>query len=97
MALHHNTISWTASLDAVEGYNVYRGDTAGAESTSTTPLNAALITGTTYEDDTVLVGHAYFYEVRSVANGVQSVVSNEATSPVILPLPPTDVVVSATV
>jgi fibronectin type 3 domain-containing protein len=95
MANHSNTISWTASLDTVDGYNVYRGDTTGAE--STTALNTALITADTYVDDTVAVGHAYFYEVRSSANGVLSSASNEISSPVILPLPPTSVVLSASV
>jgi len=71
---HNVNLSWTASTDAVDGYNVYRGAAAGAE--TTTPLNAALITGTTYDDTTAVAGKSY-YTVKSSLGGVLSVVSNE--------------------
>ncbi len=92
---HFVTLSWTASTDTVQGYNVYRSTTQGAESTSTTPINTALITGTTYTDNTVQVGLVYYYEVRSVAGAVQSVVSNEVVSSAVVPFPPTNLVISA--
>lgn len=91
---HTATINWTASPDAVQGYNVYRATTSGQEAPPA--LNGTtLITGTSYIDTTVQVGQVYFYVVTAVANGFESIHSNEATSTVILPLPPTDVVVSA--
>lgn len=96
---HSVSLSWTASTDTVDGYQVYRSTTSGAESTSTTPINTALITGTTYTDTTVSIGTQYFYEVRAqvTVNGIvtQSVVSNEVESVVIVPFPPTNLIITA--
>jgi fibronectin type 3 domain-containing protein len=92
---HFVTLSWAASTDPVQGYNIYRSTTQGAETTATTPINSALVTGTTYTDNTVTVGNQYYYEVRSVAGSVQSVVSNEVASAVVVPFPPTNLVISA--
>jgi hypothetical protein len=96
---HSITLSWTPSIDLVDGYNVYRSETQGAESTETVPLNPTLIPAatSTYIDTTILVGHAYFYEVRAIAGTTQSVVSNEVVSAAILPFPPTNLVITATV
>lgn len=92
MALHTVPISWTASTDAVNGYNVYRGAT-GAEVAP--PLNgASLITGTSYSDQ-VSPG-VYSYVVTSVENGAESVHSNEVTATV-APFPPTNVVLGTIV
>lgn len=82
---HSVDISWTASVDTVDGYNVYRGTASGSE--TTTPLNSALVTGTTYTDTTVIPGE-YFYVVTSSKSGVESVHSNEISAR-ILPAPPT--------
>jgi hypothetical protein len=92
MAAHTITIGWTASTDAVQGYNVYEGTAAGNE--SATPLNGTtLITGTTYVV-TVAGPGVYSFVVRSVENGAVSVNSNEAIATV-PPFPPTNVAITA--
>jgi predicted small lipoprotein YifL len=62
------------------GYNIYRAKAGGEMPLA--PLNAAPLTGTTYEDKELLVGVRYLYTVTSVAtiNGktVESAPSNEA-------------------
>lgn len=95
MAQHSVTISWTASADAVQGYNVYRSTNAlGAEAAPA--LNgAALITGDTYTD-TVPGPGAYDYVVKSVENGAESLASNEVAA-LVLPFPPTQVTLGAIV
>lgn len=89
---HSVTLTFTASTSASSctapcsfGYNVFRGTTAGAE--STTPLNASPITSTTYTDSTITLGSSpvtYFYIVEAVetASGVTvaSAPSNEASA-----------------
>ena len=89
---HSVILNWNASPDIpADSYNVYRGTATGQE--STTPLNSTPLTATTYTDTTVEPG-TYFYVVKSVANGVLSPVSNEASA-VILPQPPTNLVVAS--
>jgi len=76
---HDVILSWTGSTTpGVMGYYVYRGTTSGGE--SSTPLNSTPINGTTYTDENVTAGAAYYYVVTAVAsNGVtQSAASNEA-------------------
>lgn len=85
---HSVNLSWAASSDPSSSYNVYRGTAAGAE---TTLLNAAPITATTYDDTTPTAG-TWFYAVKSVLNGVESVDSNEVTVS-LRPAPPTSLVV----
>ena len=92
MATHTVTLTWTASLDAVDGYNVYRSTNApGSEKAPA--QNSALITGTTYTD-TVPAPGVYDYVVTSVENGAESVHSSEVVATV-LPFPPSNIVVSA--
>lgn len=87
---HKVDLSWNASADSVDGYNVYRGTVPGAE--GTTPINPALVTGLVYTDNNVGVGVKYSYVVTAVKNGFESLHSNEFTSSVILPSPPTNLV-----
>ena len=87
---HSVSLSWVASLDTVDGYNVYRGPSAGQE---TTKVNAALVTVDTFTDSSPVLGHD-FYIVKSYVGGVESPVSNEVST-VILPLPPTNVQITA--
>jgi hypothetical protein len=69
-------LNWTASTEAGVTYNVYRGTTAGGE--STTPI-ATGVTGTTYTDAS-LSGGTYYYTVSSVdSNGVGVPTSNETS------------------
>jgi hypothetical protein len=88
MATSHSvSLSWTASTDPVNGYNVYRSTTSGAK---TTLVNTSTITGTTFTDTTALAG-TWFYDVTAIENGVESAVSNSVQA-VLLPAPPTNLV-----
>lgn len=92
MATHTITLSWTASTDNVNGYNVYQGTTPGSE--SATPDNGTtLVTGTTYVATVPSPGEYSFY-VTSVENGAESVHSGEITAKV-LPFPPSALQVTA--
>lgn len=87
---HSVSLTWTASSDAVDGYNVYEGSTTGSE---TRKVNTAVVTGTSFIDASPSLGNN-FYIARSIKNGVESVNSNEVNA-VILPAPPTQLIVTA--
>jgi hypothetical protein len=70
------SLSWTASSGAAS-YNVYRGTSAGGE--STTPV-ATGITGTTYTNTGLTNGTAYYYKVAAVNSSGTSGYSNEASA-----------------
>jgi hypothetical protein len=89
MATHTVQINWTASADAVSGYNVYEGTAPGNES-ATAVNGATLITGNTYTA-TVPAPGVYSFVVTSVENGAESVHSNEIIATV-KPFPPTAVI-----
>jgi len=78
---HDVMLSWSASSGAA-GYDVYRGTSSGGE--SSTPLNSAPISGTTFTDTNVQPGQTYYYKITSVAqNGnVQSGKSTEVSTTV---------------
>jgi hypothetical protein len=88
---HSVSLSWTASTDAVDGYQIFRGKTAGGE--GATPINPALVTGTTYVDTGATPGEE-FYVVKSSIGGVLSSASNEVSTQ-ILPAPPTALTITA--
>ncbi len=73
-------LSWTAAAGTVTGYNVYRGTTAGGE--SSTPLNSTPLSSatTTYQDTTVTAGTQYFYVVKAVDGTVTGASSNEQSA-----------------
>jgi fibronectin type 3 domain-containing protein len=76
------SLAWTASTSATS-YSVYRGTSAGGE--STTPL-AANIAGTSYMDTSVTAGAKYFYKVASVsASGTSALSSEVSATPKISP------------
>ncbi len=81
-------LSWTASVtNGVAGYNVYRSTTSGS---GYTKVNAALVSGTSYNDTSVASNTTYYYVVTAVTSAnVDSAYSNQAsaTTP---PLPPTN-------
>ncbi len=86
----HVCITWTASVTPppVNGYNVYRATTAGAENFGT-PLNSTLIpsTQTFFYDTTVAIGTTYFYKTVAVGTGgVLSAPTPEVSASV--PVPP---------
>jgi fibronectin type 3 domain-containing protein len=73
------SLTWTAPAGTLTGYNVYRGTSAGGESTSplnSTPLGAGV---TSYVDSSVVAGNSYYYVVQAVNGPVASASSNEAT------------------
>jgi hypothetical protein len=81
---HSVVLTWVASTDNVDGYNIYRGLVAGQE---TVKVNATPVVGVTFTDPAPLLGDA-FYVAKSVLNGVESAASNEVET-VILPAAPT--------
>lgn len=89
---HSVALSWTASTDTVDGYNVYRSTTSGTE--STVPVNISPVAATSYTDSTVPGPGTYFYTVKAVKGGVTSLASNEVSA-VILPAPATALVVAS--
>ena len=69
-------LTWTGSSGAAS-YNVYRGTSAGAE--SSTPV-ATGVTSTAYTDSAVVDGTAYYYTVAAVNNYGTSGMSNEVSA-----------------
>jgi hypothetical protein len=90
---HSVTLSWTASADVVQGYNVYMSVNAPGAEKSPALNGSTLITGTSFVAPVPGPG-VYDFVVTSVENGAESVHSNEAAATV-LPFPPTAVVISA--
>jgi hypothetical protein len=68
-------LQWVASPTTGVTYNVYRGTSAGGE--STTPLNTSPVSATSYTDINVTSGQTYFYIVEAVDSGGNSTASNE--------------------
>jgi fibronectin type 3 domain-containing protein len=87
------TISWNAvtATPAVDGYNVYRSTT---HSGPYTKLNSAMITGTTYDDTTVVSGTLYYYVVRSHNSVGESQNSQEVTGGLNVPEIPMPAIVA---
>ena len=85
-SVHDVILTWTASTTSgILGYYIYRGTSAGGE--STTPLNTTPVSAITYVDTNVTAGTKYYYVVTAVAsNGTtQSAASNEASATVPTP------------
>jgi hypothetical protein len=80
---HWVALSWTASATSGVTYNVFRGTSSGAE--STTPLNTTAISGTTYSDANVTSGQTYYYTVEAVNSAGSSAPSNEASAAIPTP------------
>ncbi|MGI0088110.1 MAG: fibronectin type III domain-containing protein [Nitrosotalea sp.] len=93
------SLSWTAPASnggsAITSYNVYRGTTAGAE--SSTPI--ASTSSTTYNDTGLTNGQTYYYTVKAVNSVGTSPASNEASAtpkdPATIPSPPTSLTATA--
>jgi hypothetical protein len=80
---HSADLTWTASVDPVVGYNIYRGGTKGGPYTK---INSVVNAPTNYTDSTVSAGATYYYVVTAVdSNGVESPRSNEAKA--VIPTP----------
>ena len=69
-------LTWAAGSGATS-YNVYRGTTAGGESTTAV---ATGVTSTSYTNTGLTNGTAYFYKVKSVNASGTSAYSNEASA-----------------
>ena len=93
MAQHTVSLSWTASLDSVQGYNVYMAVNAPGTEAPPALNGSTLITGTSY-DAVVPSPGVYQFVVTSVENGAESVHSNEVAATV-LPFSPTNLVITA--
>jgi hypothetical protein len=73
---HEAILTWTASIDTVDGYNIYRSDSGGGPYTL---VNTRLCESLVFSDHTVQAGHTYFYVVTAQRSGAQSVNSNEVS------------------
>jgi len=75
---HSVDLSWTPSTSPVVGYNVYRSTNSNGPYD---PLNAGLVSSTSYTDQTVENGSTYYYVTTAVdAQGVESAYSNQAVA-----------------
>lgn len=80
---HTVHLTWNLSDSPVVGYRVYRSLSAGS---GFQPVDSSLVSTGSYDDDTVVSGKTYFYEVTSVdSSGLESSFSNEATA--VVPTP----------
>ena len=78
---HLITLTWTASVSAnVTGYNVYRSSSSGG---TYSKINSSLIATTSYTDNAVSAGQAYYYVATAVnSSNEESGFSNQATATV---------------
>lgn len=89
-------LSWTANTEGnLAGYNLYRST---SESGTYTKVNSALLTGTSFNDTSALVGVTYYYQLRAVdvhgtegANAIANGTRTSDTSPPATPTNPTSV------
>ncbi len=70
------TLNWTAALGAPTSYNVKRSITSGTEVTLASGTN---VTGTTFTDNTVVIGTNYFYTVSAINGSGEGADSSEVT------------------
>jgi hypothetical protein len=73
---HEAILTWKASIDVVDGYNIYRSDAGGGPYTL---INTRLCESLVFSDHTVQAGHTYFYIVTAQRSGAESVNSNEVS------------------
>lgn len=90
---HQVNLSWTASTDAVDGYDIFRSSVSGGPYTK---LNTAVVAATTYVDAGPFPNLGpFFYVVESQKGSTLSVNSNETPAVFLPPLPPTNLLVSS--
>ena len=79
-APHSVTLSWTASVSTVAGYNVYRSTSSSGPFSM---LDVVLVASTTFVDTTVVSGMTYYYYATSVdSSGRESVPSTQVSATV---------------
>lgn len=72
---HTVSLNWSPSTSQVNGYNVYRGSTAGGPYAK---LNSSPDPNTAYSDGTVASAHTYYYVTTAVnSSGQESSYSNQ--------------------
>jgi fibronectin type 3 domain-containing protein len=72
---HTVSLNWTPSTSQVNGYNVYRGSTAGGPYAR---LNSSPDANTAYSDASVASAHTYYYVTTAVnSSGQESTYSNQ--------------------
>jgi hypothetical protein len=72
---HTVSLNWSPSTSQVNGYNVYRGSTAGGPYAK---LNSTPDPNTVYSDGTVASAHTYYYVTTAVnSSGQESSYSNQ--------------------
>jgi hypothetical protein len=92
---HQVNLTWTASTDPVDGYNVLRSDVSGGPYVK---VNSSLITGTSFSDVGPFNGLGpFFYVAQSVKGTTVSVNSTETPAVFLPPLPPTNLLVASVV
>jgi fibronectin type 3 domain-containing protein len=74
--IHTVFLNWTATSGAT--YNIYRATTSGGYNYSS-PLVTGL-SGPPFVDCSVALSQTYYYVIRAVANGSQSINSSEVTA-----------------
>jgi hypothetical protein len=77
---HFIQLSWAASTSSgITGYNIYRGTSSGAE--STTPLNTVgPVTGLSFTDVNTVSGTTYYYVIKATNGSTESAASTEVSS-----------------
>jgi fibronectin type 3 domain-containing protein len=75
-------LTWSAASGTVSSYSVFRGTSAGAESATAI---ATGITGTTYQDTSVVKGTTYYYKVAAVSSAGAGPLSNEVSAEALTP------------
>jgi hypothetical protein len=79
-------LNWTAPSNngsAITNYQIYRGNTSGAET-----LLATIGNQTTYDDVAATAGSTYYYKVAAMNSGGEGPQSNEASATVIVDTTP---------
>ena len=76
------SLSWTAPTSdggsTITGYDIYEGTSSGGE--SSTPVNSALISGTSYTVAGLTNGTTYYFTVEAINSVGNSAPSNEASA-----------------
>jgi hypothetical protein len=81
---HSASLTWTASTSGgLAGYNIYRATFAGGPYTK---VNASLVNGTSFTDNSVQAGYTYYYVATAVnTGGAESTYSNQASATIPTP------------
>jgi hypothetical protein len=77
-ASHSVSLNWSPSGSSYNGFNIYRGSTAGGPYTR---VNSSIVSTASYTDSSVPSGSTFYYVATEVGTvGVESSYSNEASA-----------------